>query len=123
LRLIADYSLSKNNKILVPEANDYKLITIDRILYCKSDGNYTDIIHIDQGGVESRSTTTHCLKYFEDKLKLYGFIRVHQSYLVNKEHVIRIRKSPSEIILVSGTTLPVARDRKHEVLEFFSGLN
>jgi two-component system LytT family response regulator len=121
LRLIADYSLGKNNKILVPDGNDYKLINIDKILYCKSDGNYTDIIHIDQGESERRSTNTHSLRYFEEKLKPYGFIRVHQSYLVNKEYVSRIRKSPNEILLVNGTALPVARDRKHDVIEFFQG--
>jgi len=121
--LIAEYSMRKNNRIIVPVANEYKLIEIENILYCKSDGNYTDIIYHDGKATERKITDTHHLKHYEEKLKAYGFIRIHQSYLVNKQYVTRIRKNPSEIILSNGSELPIARERKQIIIEYFSGQN
>jgi len=119
-KLISDYSFNKNSKLLVADIDEYKLIGISSIMYCKSDGNYTNICQIDADGNEIKYTDTHNLKYFEEKLKLYRFIRIHQSYLVNREHVTRIRKNPCEVILTSGRCLPVARDRKQDILDDFS---
>ncbi len=122
LGLISDYSFQKNNKILVTEHNEYKLVDVESILYCKADGNYTDLFQLDSGSVEMKYTDTHNLKYFEEKLKSFGFIRIHQSFLVNKAHVSKIRKNPSEIIMSNGTVLPIARDRKQDILDMFSGI-
>jgi two-component system, LytTR family, response regulator len=120
--LISDYSFQKNNKLLLSDSVEYELIGIETITYCKSDGNYTNIFHLDIKGNEIRFTDTHNLKYFEDKLSNYGFIRIHQSYLVNKDHVYKVRKNPFEVVLVNGSSLPVARERKHVVFDFFESL-
>jgi two-component system LytT family response regulator len=120
--LISEYSIQKNNKILVPEHNEYKLVEIDFILYCKADGNYTDLMQLESNGGELKYTDTHNLKYYEEKLKSFGFIRIHQSYLANKAHVSKIRKNPSELIMSNGTVLPIARDRKQDILDMFSGI-
>lgn len=119
-KLISDYSFNKNSKLLVADIEEYQLIEISSIIYCKSDGNYTNIYQVDAAGIEIRYTDTHNLKYFEEKLKPFRFIRIHQSYLVNREHVTRIRKNPCEVILSSGRCLPVARDRKQDILDDFS---
>jgi len=119
-KLISDYSFHKNSKLLVADIEEYKLIEISSIMYCKSDGNYTNICQLDPLVSDVKYTDTHNLKYFEEKLKPFGFIRIHQSYLVNREHVTRIRKNPCEVILGNNQCLPVARDRKQDILDQFS---
>lgn len=118
--LITDYSLNKNNKLLVSGQNEFRLIDIESITYCKSDGNYTDIFIHDHSGKEEKCTDTHNLKFYEEKLRPFGFIRAHQSFLVNREYVSRIRKNPCEIIMNNGMLIPVARERKQWVMDFFA---
>lgn len=50
-----------------------------------------------------------------EKLIPLGFIRVHQSFLVNPVHIKEIRKN--EIIGTNGIIVPVSIRRKKEVLE------
>jgi two-component system LytT family response regulator len=121
LNLVSDYSFQKNNKLLVSEQNEYELIDVDSILCCKAYGNYTEILQLTIQGQDKKFTDTHNLKYFEEKLKSFGFIRIHQSFLVNKKHVSKIRKNPSEVVMVNGTAYPIARDRKQDILDEFAG--
>lgn len=121
LNLVSDYSFQKNNKLLVTEHNEYELIDVDSILCCKAYGNYTEILQLTVKGQDKKFTDTHNLKYFEEKLKSFGFIRIHQSYLVNKKHVSKIRKNPSEVVMVNGAVYPIARDRKQDILDDFAG--
>jgi len=118
--VISEYSIQKNNRLLISDANEYKLIDFSSIVYCKADVNYTDIFHLDACINLLKSTDTHNLKYYEEKLKPFGFLRIHQSFLVNREHVSRIIKNPCEIVLSTSLVLPVARDRKQEVLDYLS---
>ena len=110
--------MRKNNRLLIPAANEYKLIDIDRILYCKADVNYSDVFYLDEAGKILKVTDTQNLKHYEEKLKPLGFLRIHQSYLVNCEHVVRIKKNPMEVVLSTMLSLPVARDRKQDVLDY-----
>jgi two-component system LytT family response regulator len=118
--LISEYSMRKNNRLLISDASEYKLIDFSSIIYCKADVNYTDVFHLDKNNNLLKSTDTHNLKHYEEKLRPFGFIRIHQSFLVNREHVIKIKKNPCEIILSTSIVLPVARDRKQEMLDYLS---
>lgn len=44
-----------------------------------------------------------------------GFIRVHQSFLVNLAHIVEI--TPNEVIGTNGIIIPMSIRRKKEVLE------
>lgn len=48
---------------------------------------------------------------------LIGFIRSHQSFLVNLDHICRITND--EIMLFSGENLPVSKGRAKKVRDFF----
>jgi two-component system, LytTR family, response regulator len=118
--VISEYSIRKNSRLLISGANEYKLIDIANIVYCKADVNYTDVFHLDGNGVLVKSTDTQNLKHYEERLKSFGFLRIHQSFLVNREYVTKIKKNPCEIVLTTSLVLPVARERKQDVLDFLS---
>ncbi len=47
-----------------------------------------------------------------------GFLRVHNSYLINLAHIKKyIRGEGGEIIMKNGHTVPVSRSKKAEFLE------
>ncbi len=114
--LLSDYNIHKNNRLLISDSFELKLLDIKTIIYCQAAINYTDIYYIDPQGTEIKSTDSKNLKYYEEKLRPFGFIRLHQSFLVNKEHILKVRKNPCEVVMSTGIKLPVARERKQEVL-------
>ncbi len=84
------------------------------IMYCKSDGNYTEIIFTDN----SSEMISKKVKDLELMLDNAVFFRIHNSYLVNlnliKEYV---RNEGHYVILDNGTNLPVSRSKKKELLQ------
>ncbi|RIV41997.1 MULTISPECIES: LytR/AlgR family response regulator transcription factor [Flagellimonas] len=76
--------------ICLKSYNDYRYLDTKNILYLKSDNNTTDF-YMRDGNVISAFKT---LKSFEDKLP-EGFIRIHQSYILNSRYVSRINYGKS----------------------------
>ncbi|MBK6949987.1 MAG: LytTR family transcriptional regulator [Haliscomenobacter sp.] len=57
------------------------------------------------------------LREIEELLNNPGFFRVHQSYLVNLKRIRKIiRSDGGQVVLTDGSTLPVARGKKAELL-------
>lgn len=90
----------------------------DEIKYCQSNDNYTNIILRNGEKVLASKT----IKYFESVLNQNGFIRSHQSFLVNAKLVKQYtKKDGGFLVLDDGTNIPVSRNRKEEVLHLFKG--
>ncbi|MGB5664921.1 LytR/AlgR family response regulator transcription factor, partial [Eudoraea sp.] len=60
------------------------------------------------------------LKYFEEALADYPFARIHKSYLVNVNEVIKYRKGKGGSVIVSnGKELLVSASKKKQLLSYF----
>lgn len=81
------------------------------ISHLEADVNYT-IIYRNRGSKEtSKEVVCYTLKRFEELLaNNTSFIRIHKSYLVNKQFIREIK--PATVIMASGEVLPLARRRK-----------
>ena len=89
------------------------------IIYCKSDSNYTTLFMIG----EKKLVVSKTLKDIEELLGKDLFVRVHSSYLVNKNEIqIYQRGDGGELVMSSGVHIPVSRDRKSTFLESFTKL-
>ena len=105
-----------NTKIVISTADSYEVVRLESILYCKSENNYTWFYFSDG----TKTLTSMSLKYIEQDLVGKGFIRVHQSYLVNGKHIKKfIKADGGSVVLSDGTTVHVSRRLKHRVLEHF----
>ena len=78
-----------NGKITIPQQNGFEVLETANILYCKADDNYTEI-YLNNNKKKLVSKT---LKYFEEALSQYPFARVHKSYLVNVNAVVKYKKN------------------------------
>ncbi|TGV01816.1 LytR/AlgR family response regulator transcription factor [Flavivirga rizhaonensis] len=79
------------------------------ILYCEADVNYTYVHTIKSGKITSSKT----LKTYENLLLENDFYRVHQSYLVNLEHVKKYTKGKlAYLILSNGSRVKVSLSNK-----------
>lgn len=89
--------------------------TIGNIIRCKSDNNYTTFYFKDT----SKILVSKTLKYYADMLKEYGFLRVHQSHLINKSYIKEYIKSDGGyVILNDKSNIPVSVRKRVEILEF-----
>lgn len=106
---------SVNGKITIPQQDGFQVLNVADILYCKADDNYTEIFLENKKILVSKT-----LKYFEEALSTYAFARIHKSYLVNVNEVIKYRKGKGGSVVVSnGKELLVSASKKKELLAYF----
>lgn len=102
--------------ILVSHKNAQVPINAKDILYFRSEGSYSHIYTENEQFLSSKS-----IGYYEELLPEM-FIRTHHSYLVNNQHISRLVKGRSGIlVMTNGDEIPVAQRRLNEFLSFFQG--
>jgi len=105
-----------NGKITIPQQNGFEILNTSDILYCKADDNYTEI-YLNNNKKKLVSKT---LKYFEDALSGASFARVHKSYLVNVNEVVKYLKGKGgSVVLSNGQEIIVSASKKSQLLSYF----
>lgn len=90
------------------------VVSLDEIIRCKSDNNYTTF-YFENG---NKIMVTKTLKYFADLLKESHFLRVHQSHLVNTKFIKEYIKSDGGyLVLQDKSTVPVSFRKRTEVIK------
>ena len=104
----------KLHKLAIPTNEGFVLISIDQIIACEANDNYTHFRL--KGGKTIAACRT--LKEIEEQLSEFPFlIRVHHSYLVNLNEVLRyVRGEGGYLVMNDGTTINVSRSRKEPLL-------
>ena len=102
-------------KITLPQQDGFQVLNVADIVYCKADDNYTEI-HLENKKILVSKT----LKYFEEALADFPFARIHKSYLVNVNEVVKYKKGKGGSVIVSnGKELLVSASKKKELLAYF----
>ena len=105
---------NKPTKISLHTSEKIIVVNIKDIIRCKSDSNYTTFYFTDN----SKILVSKTLKYYADMLKEIGFLRVHQSHLVNSKYIKEFIKSDGGyLILTDNSNVPVSVRKRNEVLE------
>jgi two-component system, LytTR family, response regulator len=82
----------------------------EEIIRLEGEGNYTRFFFTNKTSL----LTTYTLKSYEDILINYGFLRVHKSHLVNKEHVINYT-GDGHLTMSDFSKVEISRRRKEDV--------
>lgn len=107
-----------HNKLAIPNLEGFKMISIDDIVFCEADDNYTHIVlKNDQKMIASRT-----LKEIQRLLDEYQtFIRVHHSYLINLNEVEQyIRGDGGYLMMSDGSHINVSRSKKKNLLKYLT---
>lgn len=109
-RKIESDSKRKGEKILGISSSEGILVVKESdILRIEADKNYS-VIYLMSGDKVISSKT---LKYFDDRLDVNRFVRVHKSHLINITKVAWIETwSSGNLRLENGDEIPVARRKK-----------
>lgn len=99
-------NISADGKIYFLEAHD--------VVMLQSDKSYTTIYLVSNKKIVVSKT----LKEVEKKFQINSFYRVHNSYLVNLNHVKEyLKRDGGELILTNELTASVSRNKKTELIE------
>jgi len=110
--------LDQNQKIALPQQKEIRYVSVGDIVRCEASDNYTFfILQGDEKILISRS-----LKEFSDSLKPYGFMRSHQSHLVNHKYVKSwLKEDGGVLLLFNGDKVPVSKPNREIVKEILGG--
>jgi len=107
---------SIEGKITIPQLEGFEVINTSDILYCKADDNYTEIYMSNN----KKKLVSKTLKYFEEALSNSSFARVHKSYLVNVNEVVKyVKGKGGSVVLSNGKQVIVSASKKSDLLSYF----
>lgn len=103
-------------KMVLPMLDGFEVVILKDVIRCNANDNLTDI-YLANG---TKRTVCRTLKFYEDALREYDFVRVHKSHIVNVNCVKQYKKGKGgEIILTDGSSVQVSATRKSEFLRRF----
>lgn len=101
-----------DRKIILKDMNAVYVVSISSIIRCEASDNYTTFHLIDQPPI----IVSRPLKEYDDLLQPFKFFRVHQSHLINLNHLQQFNKREGgSIKMKDGSEVPVS-SRKREAL-------
>ncbi|MGD1944835.1 MAG: LytR/AlgR family response regulator transcription factor [Croceivirga sp.] len=114
-KVLKTYFSGNKEKITIPQQDGFQVLEVSNIYYCKADDYYTEIYLKDMRIVVSKT-----LKYFEEALSDASFARIHKSYLVNLNEIVKYRKGKGgSVVLSIGKELSVSASKKASLLSHF----
>jgi two-component system, LytTR family, response regulator len=117
IELLVEQLISKKNnfsRIAIPTIEGLQFIRVEDIVYLEASSNYTHFFCTEK----KKYIVSHTLKDFEDMLPTDIFIRIHNSYIINKNYVEKyIRGEGGQVVLSNNVTLDVSKRKKSEFLK------
>lgn len=108
-------ALSAEQKIVLKDSDSIYFIKTKDIIRCESEGSYTTFYLVNKEKILISKT----IKEYDELLTPYGFLRTHQSHLVNTLHIKRFdRNDGGVLILENNYSVPVSQRKKESILEY-----
>jgi len=112
LRLLQQKQNNEEQRITLSTSKETRFVKTSEIIRCESSNNYTTFSLVDG----EQLIVCRPIYEFEDLLKDHGFLRCHQSHLINKSFIKSWRKEAGDfLLLANGTEVPVSRGKKDEM--------
>jgi two-component system LytT family response regulator len=102
-------SSHEGKKIILNTSSEMFIVKIEQIIRCEAAENYSSVILMGGKSI----FVSKPLKELDELLSPFGFSRIHQSHLVNLNHINRYEKrSGGYLELSNGEKVPLASRRK-----------
>ncbi len=106
-------------QIVLRTSDAIHVVRLKDILFASADDNYCQFRLLN----EELLLIAKPLKYFDERLEGTGFLRIHQSYLVNTAYVRTFKKKSMLVRLDNGVELPVSHRGKQLISDYFSKIS
>ncbi|MBZ4189470.1 LytR/AlgR family response regulator transcription factor [Niabella beijingensis] len=112
LQLIRNREERSAHKLALPTVKETRFVHPKEIIRCESSNAYTFFFLNDA----TKITVSHPIFEYEELLKDYGFVRCHQSHLVNKAYIRSwVKEDGGFLVLEDESRIPVSRSKKEHV--------
>jgi two-component system LytT family response regulator len=102
------------SKIALPQQQEIRYVAVKDIIRCEAQNTYTYFFLVNGDKI----LVSGSLKEYADLLLQHGFIRSHQSHLVNPGYVKSwLKEDGGILLLVSGEKIPVSKPNRDAVRE------
>lgn len=107
------YQKKDTHRIALTTLKETRFIPTADIVRCEASNNYSIFFLTDR----EKITVSKPIYEYEELLTPYGFIRCHQSHLVNRDHVKSwVKEDGGYLLLTTGDQVPVSRNKKEAVI-------
>lgn len=114
--LINGHQKGRFERLAIPTMGGLKYIDLKEIIRLESSSNYTTIYTQK----EKPTLVSKTLKSFDQTLSDSGFIRVHQSHLVNQQYITEFHRGDgSYLVLSNKDKVPVSKSKRGRLKEKF----
>lgn len=104
-------------RIALTTGDGLLFVSTQDIVYCQSESNYTNVILADGRKI----LVSKVLKDIDEALHGPDFYRIHNSYLINLNHIKKfVRGDGGYVVMDDGTTVGISRSKRQEFMEMFS---
>ena len=109
----------QSNRIALRTSASMHFVNLSDIIRCQSEKNYSRFFLLNGENI----TVSKTLKDFEELLVPFNFVRVHQSHLVNMDHIRRFDRSEGgTLVMCDNSTVPVSMRKKEDLMKFIGQL-
>jgi len=109
IRLLQHRNEKDEHRIALPTAKETRFVNPHDIIRCESTNNYTSFYFPSS----EKLIVSKPIYEYEELLSDYGFIRCHQSHLVNKKYIKSwIKEDGGYLLMEDKSQVPVSRQKK-----------
>ncbi len=117
VHLLKDSSKPEEQRIALATSGATHFVKTSEIIRCESSNNYTTF-HLAEG---EALLVCKPIYFYNDLLEPYGFVRCHQSHLVNKAFIKSWKKEYGDFLLLAdGSEVPISRSKRDELRKTMS---
>lgn len=104
-------------KITIHTLDGIHLLPVEDIIYCRSEGSYS---HIGLRGQPNLMVSKN-LSEMEELIGSSRFFRIHKTYLINRDHILKVNKAEGGDVLMSNQEkIPISRQKRAEFFDWLS---
>ena len=112
LQILNDGHRPDEPRITLATAKETRFVKISEIIRCESANNYTTFYLTDGEAL----LVCKPIYGYDDLLKEHGFVRCHQSHLVNKLFIKSWKKEFGDfLLLTNGSEVPISKGKKEDL--------
>jgi len=103
----------QSQKLVLPLIEGFEVVKVGDIIRCKANNNFTYFYF----KADSKQLICRTLKFYEDLLCEYDFVRVHKSHLVNMQHIKRYKKGKGgQLVMNDDSVVDVSANKKKDLM-------
>lgn len=107
----------EETKIDIKVNNGILSVAPSKIIYAESNVHKVTIFVIEQSGDIREYYMYDRLDNVQEKLERYGFLRIHQSYIINGEHLRKVYRYKAE--LIKDISLAISKKYYNDIENFY----